>query len=253
MELNVSTSFRYHNTSLENITATLLLPVVPVVVASASGGVVAEVLPNQGHAAMTVSASYILWGLGQTFSFFALATYFLRLQVHDLPPREAIVSVFLPIGPFGQGGFAILQLGRVALGVFSDRPTDGTMVGTVFYAIGLLTALLMSGAALGWLSFALISILTAKGFPFNMGWWGFTFPLGVCATCTGLLAKELSSPFFKAVTMVNSSGTRYALAGADGSSRCSPYPCCCSGWLWLRRQSSSSSPETCSSRPARES
>ncbi len=171
----------------------------------------AEVLPNHDHVVTTLVVSYILWGLGQAFSFMVLVIYFLRLQIHDLPPKEVIVSVFLPIGPLGQGGFGIQQLGKVSLAIlpktaaFGSVDADVLHGGGVLYVLGVFAALLMWGAALGWLSFALITILSIKSFPFNMGWWGFTFPLGVFTTCTGLLAKELSSPFLSVVTMVRKS------------------------------------------------
>ena len=38
--------------------------------------------------------------------------------------------------------------------------------------------------------------LTTKIFPFNIGWWGFTFPLGVFATSTCQMGSELPSKFF---------------------------------------------------------
>lgn len=200
------------------MTAALLLPVVPVVVAAASGSLIAEVLPNHSHAITTLVTSYILWGLGETFSFFIMTVYFLRLQIHDLPPREVIVSVFLPIGPLGQGGFAIQQLGKVAIqllpatGAFNGVAIDSSSPnaleatamygGTVLYMLGILVGFFLWGAALGWLGFAVISIMTTKSFPFNMGWWGFVFPLGVFTGSTGLLATELSSTFFKVITMI---------------------------------------------------
>lgn len=190
------------------MTAAMLLPVVPVIVAAATGGIVAEVLPDNGHVLTTLVVSYIIWGLGQAFAFFIMCIYFLRLQVHDLPPREVIVSVFLPIGPLGQGGFAIQQLGKVAVKLLAETNAfngagvipAGMNGGMVLYVVGILVAFVLWGAALGWIAFAVISISTTKSFPFNMGWWGFTFPLGVFTTCTGLMATELSSTFFKVVT-----------------------------------------------------
>ncbi|CAK7267639.1 Plasma membrane sulfite pump involved in sulfite metabolism [Sporothrix epigloea] len=211
----------HHRNQLSQMTAALLLPVVPVIVASASGGIMAAVLPNNAHAVTTLVTSYVLWSLGETFSFFIMTVYFLRLQIHDLPPREAIVSVFLPIGPLGQGGFAIQQLGKVAMtllpatGAFNGTAISSSMPnafessamygGTVLYMFGIIAGLCSWGAGLGWLAFAVISILTTKSFPFNMGWWGFVFPLGVLTSCTGMLATEMSSTFFKVVTMIFSS------------------------------------------------
>lgn len=55
------------------------------------------------HALWTLTVSYILWGTGVPLAMFTLVLYFQRLTVYKLPPREVIVSVFLPLGPLGQG------------------------------------------------------------------------------------------------------------------------------------------------------
>ncbi|KAK4081862.1 hypothetical protein Purlil1_11549 [Purpureocillium lilacinum] len=199
-----------HKPGLHNTTAALLLPIVPTVVAAATGGIVAEALPDSAHALTTLIASYVLWGIGQTLSGCVLALYFHRLTIHSLPPREVIVSVFLPIGPLGQGGFGIQQLGKVALRVLPETTVfraagvvvDVARAAEVLYVLGVFLGLIMWGFALVWACFALISIATIHSFPFNMGWWGFTFPLGVWATCTSMLAANLDSDFFKVSTMI---------------------------------------------------
>lgn len=61
--------------------------------------------------------------------------------------------------------------------------------------------LVIWGYGLVWLFFALASISRSK-FPFNMGWWGFTFPLGVYSVSTTTLAKVLPSPFFKVLVTI---------------------------------------------------
>ena len=154
--------------SLQTMTAVWLLPVVSTIVAAASGGIVAEILPNPQHALWTLITSYILWGTGVPLAMVILVMYFHRLTVHRLPPREVIVSVFLPLGPLGQGGFAIMQLGKVALQLFPETGSlsvDGA--GKVLYVIGFALGLAMWGYGLVWLFFALASISRSK-FPFNM-------------------------------------------------------------------------------------
>ncbi|TQW10050.1 C4-dicarboxylate transporter/malic acid transport protein [Cordyceps javanica] len=196
----------WHRPGLENTTAALLLPIVPTVVAAATGGVVAEVLPDPARALTTLVASYVLWGIGEALSACVLALYFHRLTVHDLPPRDVIVSVFLPVGPLGQGGFGIQQLGKVALQRLPETTAftglDPARAAEILYVLGVFLALVMWGFAMLWVCFALISLATTAHFPFNMGWWGFTFPLGVWGTCTALLAANLDSAFFKVATMI---------------------------------------------------
>jgi tellurite resistance protein TehA-like permease len=94
-----------HDTKLERTTAAWLLPIVATIVAAASGGIVAGVLENERHVALTVVVSYILWGMGVPLAMLVLVVYFQRLAFYKLPPREVIVSVFLPLGPLGQGSF----------------------------------------------------------------------------------------------------------------------------------------------------
>jgi tellurite resistance protein TehA-like permease len=127
-----------------------------------------------------------------------LVIYFQRLTMHALPPREAIVSVFLPLGPLGQGAFAIMQLGKDSLHLlFATQTVPPTpQAGQIAYVAGLLLGLIMWGMGLVWLFFAVASI-TRSNFPFNIGWWGFTFPLGVYAVATTTLATELPLLFFK--------------------------------------------------------
>jgi len=193
-----------HNPALQTMTAAWLLPIVSTIVAAASGGIVANVLPNPEHALMTVIISYVLWGTGIPLAMGILVIYFQRLTLHALPPREVIVSVFLPLGPLGQGGFAIMQLGKVAMEVFPKTGTLGesqTRPGDILYILGVAVALIMWGFGLVWGFFALASISRSK-FPFNMGWWGFTFPLGVFTVSTTTLGEELGLEGFKVLGTV---------------------------------------------------
>jgi tellurite resistance protein TehA-like permease len=74
----------------------------------------------------------------------------------------------------------IIVLGKVARHNF---PLTGTLsaipqAGGIFYLVGLLLGIILWGFALVWFVVAIIMIATARSFPFNMGWWGFIFPVG---------------------------------------------------------------------------
>jgi tellurite resistance protein TehA-like permease len=71
-------------------------------------------------------------------------------------------------------------LGKVARHNF---PITGVVpnvahAGEIFYLVGLLVGITLWGFALVWFIVAIIMIATAFPFPFNMGWWGFVFPVG---------------------------------------------------------------------------
>ncbi|CAO2655282.1 Nn.00g103460.m01.CDS01 [Neocucurbitaria sp. VM-36] len=190
-----------HQNRHETMTAAWLLPIVACVVAAASGGVVASVLPDPNHALITIITSYILWGMGVPLALVVMGMYFHRLAIYKLPPQEVIVSVFLPLGPMGQGGYAAMQLGIQALKVFPETNTLHPMAGEILYVLGWITAMVLWGFGLVWGFFAVASISRSK-FPFNMGWWGFTFPIGVFTMSTISIGLELPSPFFKVLGTV---------------------------------------------------
>ncbi|OQD89520.1 hypothetical protein PENANT_c002G03865 [Penicillium antarcticum] len=184
-------------TSLDRITALQLLPIAATIVAAGAGAEIANILPNKQHALGTLLVSLILWGMGTPLAIAVLVIYYQRLAVHKLPPREMIVSCFLPLGPLGFGGFGIIYMGKVARGLLQDPQILDPIAGRMAYVLGVFTSLLMWSFALVWLVFALATVLYSSPFPFNMGWWGFTFPLGVYAANTMQLGIELDLMFFK--------------------------------------------------------
>ena len=191
-----------HKPKLETMTAAWLLPIVSTIVASGSGSIVASTIPNThpNLKLVTLLTSYILWGMGMPLSAMVMVIYFLRLTTKQLVAKEAIVSTFLPLGPWGMGGFAIQELGAVARQLFHEThtlPASVVYAGDILYVLGFITGLIMWGFGLIWLFLAVATISHTPRFPFNMGWWGFTFPLGVYAVSTTTLAKELPSAFFR--------------------------------------------------------
>ncbi|KAJ5692770.1 Tetratricopeptide-like helical [Penicillium macrosclerotiorum] len=184
-------------TSLDRITALQLLPIAATIVAAGTGAEVAHILQNKQHAMGTLLVSFVLWGMGTPLAIFVLVIYYQRLAVHKLPPREAIVSCFLPLGPLGFGGFGIIYIGKVARELLQNSNVLDPIAGSMAYVLGVFISLLMWSFGLIWLVFALATILYSSPFPFNMGWWGFTFPLGVYAANTMELGKELDLMFFK--------------------------------------------------------
>ncbi|KAI6887322.1 putative C4-dicarboxylate transporter/malic acid transport protein [Hortaea werneckii] len=191
-----------HQRSLDSITAAQLLPLAATIVAAGTGSEVAAVLPNPQQALGTIIASYVMWGMATPMALTVLVMYYQRLALHKMPPREVIVSAFLPLGPLGFGGYTILYLGKMAKQVFPQTHSLDPMAGSIAYVLGFFVALIMWGWGLLWFAFGLAAIYKARPFPFNMGWWGFTFPLGVYSVSTILIGEELPSRFFKVLGTV---------------------------------------------------
>jgi tellurite resistance protein TehA-like permease len=163
---------RQEETPLSTITALQMFPVIGTVVASATAALVANVLPNNQQALVTVLTGYILLGVGLPTAIFILIMYWQRLTIHKLPSREVIVSCFVPLGPFGMGSFSIMKLGAVAMKVFPQTKSIHPLAGDLAYNFGVLFSLIMWGFTLLWLFLAVATIYHCKSFPFNMGWWG---------------------------------------------------------------------------------
>ncbi|KAF1957017.1 hypothetical protein CC80DRAFT_53379 [Byssothecium circinans] len=185
--------------ALHRITAAQLLPIAATIVASGTGAEIAKILPNPENALGTLIASYIMWGMATPLAMTVLVMYYTRLALHKLPPREIVVSSFLPLGPLGMGGYTIMYLGSVARTLFPQTEFfhELLIAGDIFYILGIFIALIMWAFGLTWLCFALATIYYSRPFPFNMGWWGFTFPLGVFAVSTIEFGVQMPSLFFK--------------------------------------------------------
>ena len=76
--------------------------------------------------------------------------------------------------------YRIIALGKLAKRLFpvNDTLPHVTRAGDVFYIVGIMLGLILWGFAIVWFIVAVIMIATFGGFPFNMGWWGFIFPVG---------------------------------------------------------------------------
>ena len=176
--------FTRQDHGLDRMTATWLLPIVPAEVAAASGGQIAPLV--SAAAARTIEyTSYVLWALSVPLALAVLTILFLRLALHKLPPRELGVTGWLTLGPLGTGSFGLLLLGVAAPRAFAGTPLAA--LGPVADGVGLLGGLALWAYGLWWWVTAAAGTLRfvrEGGLPFNMGWWGFTFPLGVYTAAT---------------------------------------------------------------------
>ncbi|AOV18001.1 C4-dicarboxylate ABC transporter [Acidihalobacter aeolianus] len=174
---------------LERMTAVWLLPIVSAEVTAAAGGLLARHLPP-GVAEVIVTTSYVLWALSVPLALTIVVILFLRLVLHKLPHRDMAVSSWLVLGPLGTGSLGLLLLGVAAPAAFAG--TQLASLGSLAYGVGVIGGLMLWGYGLWWWVMAWVLTLRymREGLPFNMGWWGFTFPLGVYAAATLQLAHE---------------------------------------------------------------
>ena len=191
--------YRHQEHALQQMTAVWLLPIVACEVAASSGGLLLGHLAADTHAVAILLASYVLWGISVLPAFAILTILMLRLVLHKLPEKELAVSSWLALGPIGTGALALLILGQQAPTVLVS--IDLAEMGQLFQYAGIFGSLILLGFGLWWLGIAVMTTLhhAKQELPFNLGWWGLTFPLGVYTLAILTLAQQLNLAFLYAV------------------------------------------------------
>ncbi|MGN4050011.1 TDT family transporter [Pseudomonas sp. SM4] len=182
--------------SIDQMTAVWLLPVVAAEVAAASGGLLAPHLADAHSQLVVLTTSYVLWAFSLPVAFSILTILLLRMALHKLPHENMAASSWLALGPIGTGALGMLLLGGDAPAIFAANGLPG--VGEIAAGLGLVAGITLWGFGLWWMLMALLITVRylRDGIPFNLGWWGFTFPLGVYSLATLKLANVLNLTFF---------------------------------------------------------
>lgn len=182
--------------ALADMSAVWLLPVVAAEVAAASGGLLLPHVADAGAQLGLLVGIVLLWALSVPPALVILVILFLRMVLHKLPPAGMAATSWLALGPIGTGALGLVLLALngeqalVANGLASLAPG--------LQGAALLGALILWGYGAWWLATALLVTLRQvfQGLPFNLGWWAYTFPLGVYALATLKLGDLLPLAFF---------------------------------------------------------
>ncbi|ODV81105.1 uncharacterized protein CANTADRAFT_190754 [Suhomyces tanzawaensis NRRL Y-17324] len=95
---------------LGDLRATLLLPVVTLMVAASSGALLVPAIPPNLQVP-TLVASFMLWSNALVLAFMVTTIYMWKLVLYKIPSTDLIFTSFLPIGFLGQGAYAIMLMG----------------------------------------------------------------------------------------------------------------------------------------------
>jgi tellurite resistance protein TehA-like permease len=172
------------------MTAIWLLPIVAAEVTAASAGVLIPHIVDPHMALQLLMLAYALWAFSVPLALSILVILVLRLVLHQLPPKDLAASGWLSLGPIGTGALGLLLLVADAPRVFNAVGIPG--VGAVASGLGLIGGAIFWGYGVWWLLIATLMTLRylRQGMPFNIGWWGFTFPIGVYSVATLTLAPQ---------------------------------------------------------------
>lgn len=187
--------FSKQDHQLHSMTAMWLLPIVACEVTATSGGLLLAHLPAGQQAVGILFASYMLWGMSVLPAFGILTILMLRLALHQLPSKELAITGWLALGPIGTGALALLVLGAQAPQVLALIQLE--QLGVFFKNAGYISSFILLGFGVWWFAIAVLTTLkhAAQDLPFNLGWWGLTFPLGVFTLAVLNLGHQLHVSF----------------------------------------------------------
>ncbi|AWN15972.1 TDT family transporter [Salinisphaera sp. LB1] len=182
--------FTRQDHALERMTGVWLLPIVAAEVTAGSAGLIIPHLGATAEARTMLFIGYGLWATSVLPAMGILVILFLRLVLHRLPGPDMAVTSWLALGPLGTGALGLLTLGAAAGHGLAG--SAGAALAQVAHGAGVIGAAILWGYGLWWWVIAMLATIhhLRGGLPFNMGWWGFTFPLGVYAVATLDLGTE---------------------------------------------------------------
>ncbi len=176
---------------LERMSAVWLLPIVACEVTAASGGLLLPYIREASGQMSVLFTSYVLWACSVPLALGLLTILFLRMALYKLPPADMASTAFLSLGPIGTGALGLILFAVNGKGVLAAN--DLGAFGEAMSGAALLGGVLLWAYGLWWLGIAVA--VTAhylmKGLPFNLGWWGYTFPIGVYAVATLCLSATV--------------------------------------------------------------
>ncbi len=192
--------FTEHKVETNQALATWLIPVVPPIVAAATG---ANLLSywNGTNTQFSIFALIIAM-FGITFFLFIMVSglVYSRLVYHRRVSGQDAPSIWVEIGPIG-----------MSMATFSTIPlktqTLFSQYSTILHTIGLVFSISMWGIGIWWIIIAMMHSLLhlskrGDGLSFHMGWWSYVFPIGSFTTGTYALYHLMSYPFFSIASVI---------------------------------------------------
>jgi len=172
------------------------MPVVPPMVSAATGALLIPHLPAGQPRLTMLLGCYAMFGLSLIAALVTTTLIWSRLLHYGAPARDSVATVWLVLGPLGQSVTAAGLLANVAPGALPDLYAKGFGVFAVVFGV------VAWGFAMLWLALAVaVTVHARKTMPFNLTWWGFTFPVGTCVTGSATMFAHTGANIFAAAAV----------------------------------------------------
>ncbi|SCU94807.1 LANO_0E08218g1_1 [Lachancea nothofagi CBS 11611] len=200
----------------QQLQSVLLLPVVPLVVLSSSSGIftMSDLFlanTNRNVQLLTLGVTALIWFNALLLTVLILSTYTWNLYVNKIPPVRMIFTMFLVVGPMGQGSYGILlftdnikkyieqyypsvladgEIHLISVAVQWSFKVCGIILGLLLISNGIFFTLLSFAAIISYANTLKTSNAGFRISDFHKGWWAITFPMGTMALGTNELFQQ---------------------------------------------------------------
>ncbi|MBJ7289084.1 TDT family transporter [Williamsia sp.] len=162
-----------------------MMSVVAPMVSASTGALLVPHIADADLRLAFLMLCYLLFGVSFVFGTATAFVVYRRLLRVGLPARDAVPTVWIPLGMIGQSITAAITLGTVSRGEFAGaRSVASGPVAADLHTAGVAYGVVVG--TLGIVAFAVSATVTARaahsGLPFSLTWWSFTFPIGTCVT-----------------------------------------------------------------------
>ena len=179
-----------------------LMPVVPPMVSAASGALlIPHMAPGTGRTTMLYGC-YAMFGLSLIAALIIISMIWSRLALYGTSGTTRVPTLWIVLGPLGQGITAAGLLGANAALAVPAELAGGMNVFAVLFGVP------VWGFALLWIVLATeLTVRTLRrGMPFALTWWSLTFPVGTFVTGTTQLAIHTGLPAFRVAALIAYAG-----------------------------------------------
>ncbi|MGH3641907.1 MAG: TDT family transporter [Mycobacterium sp.] len=194
--------FTQHNVEPDAAFGGWLMPVVPPMVSAAAGALlIPHMQPGTGRTTMLYGC-YAMFGLSLFAALIIISMIWSRLALYGTSGTARVPTLWIVLGPLGQGITAAGLLGGVAALAVPPELASGMNVFAVLFGVP------VWGFALLWIVLATELTLRTlrRGMPFALTWWSLTFPVGTFVTGTTQLAVHTGLPAFRVAAVVAYAG-----------------------------------------------
>ena len=136
---------------------------------------------------------YAMFGLSLVAALIIIAMIWSRLALYGTSGTTRVPTLWIVLGPLGQGITAAGLLGANAALAVPPELANGMNVFAVLFGVP------VWGFAVLWIALATqLTVRTLRrGMPFALTWWSLTFPVGTFVTGTTQLANHTGLPAFR--------------------------------------------------------